>query len=342
MQEDEMEHVQEIDGHAEAEGRWLLATAFESAAADQVAGGGAAVDGAELLRRVRRRTTVRRRTRALAPAGAVAALAGAAAVAVTLTATVASAPSAFAAVTAAAAKTSAESFHVTMSIRATAGAVNGSSSTRYRVSGEADPSRGVSEETVTSPDIIGGGPLRLIFTGQDVYVNAHALNVSTGPPPKQAGSPTSAVPIGKPGLSSKPWSETRIFPRLTARQLLTSPGFHSQQVVDPGALLGLLRSAGTVSREGPASGPGWHGTKYGVTLATSGGSSVTGTVCVDSRGQVRRLLLSDIVPLGGGYDRTASEDISFTDFGAPVTVTPPPASQVTWIAGRTTFAVFGW
>ena len=314
-----MEHVQEIDSHAEAEGRWLLATAFETSAP-----GHGLPDGAELLRRVRQRTTVRRRTRALVPAGAVAALAGAAAVGVTLTATVASAPSAFAAVTAAAAKTSGESFHVTMSIRATAGAVNGSSSTRYRVSGGAAPSRGVSEETVTSPDII-GGPLRLVFTGQDVYINAQAPNVS-----------------GKPGLSSKPWSETRIFPRLTARQLLTSPGFHNQQVLDPGALLGLLRSAGTVSREGPASGPGWHGTKYGVTLATSGGSSVTGAVYVDSRGQVRRLLLTDIVPLGGGYDSTASEDISFTDFGDPVTVTPPPASQVTWIAGRTMFDVFGW
>src|ERR1700722_18606940 len=321
MQEDEMEHVQEIDSHAEAEGRWLLATAFETAAP-----GHGLPDGAELLRRVRRRTAVRRRARGLGPAGGGGARGGggAAAVGVTLTATVASAPSAFAAVTAAAAKTSGESFHVTMSIRATAGAVNGSSSTRYRVSGEAAPSRGVREETVTSPDII-GGPLRLVFTGQDVYINAQAPNVS-----------------GKPGLSSKPWSETRIFPRLTARQLLTSPGFHNQQVLDPGALLGLLRSAGTVSREGPASGPGWHGTKYGVTLATSGGSSVTGTVYVDSRGQVRRLLLTDVVPLGGGYDRTASEDISFTDFGAPVTGTPPPARQGTWIAGRTMFDVFGW
>ena len=70
-----MEHIQELDASTEAEGRRLLAAAFETVQAGQVlAGDGPA--GAELLRRVRQRTSRRRRVRALVPAGAVAALGG--------------------------------------------------------------------------------------------------------------------------------------------------------------------------------------------------------------------------------------------------------------------------
>ena len=82
------EHIHGLDGCAEAEGRRLLAAAFETAAGGD--GSPRRPAGAELLRQVRRRTIGRRRrTRALVPAGAVDALGGAAAVAVTLTATVA-------------------------------------------------------------------------------------------------------------------------------------------------------------------------------------------------------------------------------------------------------------
>src|ERR1700685_690273 len=76
LQEETMEDVREVDACAEAEGRLLLATAFETATAgDGLAG--STLAGAELLRRVRRRTTRQRRARALVPTGAVAALGGA-------------------------------------------------------------------------------------------------------------------------------------------------------------------------------------------------------------------------------------------------------------------------
>src|SRR5579859_1263655 len=85
-----------------------------------------------------------------------------------------------------------------------------------------------------------------------------------------------------------PRAEAAIWPRLTAKQLIVTPDCGSQEAVDPGALLALLKSAGTVTGEGPATGPGWTGTKYGFTVPASGGvSSATGTVYVDSQGEVR-------------------------------------------------------
>jgi hypothetical protein len=338
MREEPMEHVQEVDRWVEAEGRLLLAAALETApVGDGVAAGGPV--GAELLRRVRRRTSARRRARArvLVPAGAAAtlALAGAVTLAVSLTATVASAPSAFAAVTAAAAKTAAESFRVSMNITTTTEAVSGSSVSRYRVTGAADPARAVGEETVVSKDLL-TGPLQVRFIGQDIYVDAPAPNLRVPP----SGSGGSAA---KGGGSQRPWSEAALYPRLTGRQLIVSPGFDSQQAVDPGALLALLRSAGTVTKEGPASGPGWTGTKYRFTVATSGRvSSVTGTVYVDREGQVRRLVTTMTLQLGGGYHDTSTEDVSFSDFGAPVSVTAPPASQVTWEPGQVEWYLIPW
>jgi hypothetical protein len=326
MQEEPMEHVQEIDQWGEAEGRLLLAAAFETApVGDGLAAGGPV--GAELLRRVRRRTTARRRV--LVPAGAVAtlAVAGAVALAVALTATVASAPSAFAAVTAAAVKTSTESFRVTMNITTTTESVTGSSVSRYRVTGQADPSHGVGEETVTSEDLL-AGPIQVRFVGQDVYANVHAPT---------AGS------TAKGGVSPRPWTEAALYRQLTGKQLIASPGFDSQEAVDPGALIALLRSAGTVTKEGPASGPGWTGTRYRFTVATSGRvSPVTGTVYVDGHGQVRRLVTAMTLQLGGGHHDTSTEDVSFTDFGAAVSVTAPPASQVTRMPGYVEWYLIPW
>jgi hypothetical protein len=304
-QEETMEDVREVDGSAEAEGRLLLATAFETATAgDGLAG--TALAGAELLRGVRRRTSRRRRVRALGPAGAVAALGGAAAVAVTLTATVASAPSAFAAVTAAAAKTSAESFHVSaQSPQATTqGAGNEAGATwAWKVTGEFAPSHGVGEEVLLTHR----GKFQILFIDKQVYLRASVPNVVVAP---------------------KPWVEGRIWP-LTASQSTAGPLFVARESADPGALLGLLKSAGTVTDEGPASGPGWTGTKYGFTVTTpKEAQTATGTIYVDSQGLVRRMAATFTYTALAGAKSTITEDVTFSDFGAPVSVTVPPASQV--------------
>jgi hypothetical protein len=305
LQEETMEDVREVDACAEAEGRLLLATAFETAtAADGLAG--STLAGAELLRRVRRRTTRQRRARALVPTGAVAALGGAAALAVTLTATVASAPSAFAAVTAAAAKTSAESFH--MSAQSPQATTQGTGNEigaawDWKVTGEFAPSHGVGEEVLLTHR----GKFQILFIDKQVYLRASIPNVVVGP---------------------KPWLEGKMWP-LTASQSAASPQFVARESADPGALLGLLKSAGTVTAEGPSSGPGWTGTKYGFTVTTpKDAQTATGTVYVDAQGLVRRMAATFAYPVLAGPNSTFTEDVTFSDFGAPVSVTVPPASQV--------------
>jgi hypothetical protein len=311
LREEKMEDVRDIDGCAEAEARRLLATAFETApAGDGFAGRGLA--GAELLRGVRRRMSRRRRARALVPAGAVAALGGAAAVAVTLTATVASAPSAFAAVTAAAVKTSAESFRVTATSFPAPRARDGNGSAwSSKATGQFAPSRRVGEEIFRAS----GWKYQLVFIGDQVYLHWTIPNFPEKP---------------------KPWVEGRLWP-LSVSESAVSPQFEARWSADPGALLGLLKSAGTVTDEGPASGPGWTGTKYGFTVATpKGDRTETGTVYVDSHGLVRRMLSTFTFADLGGPAARFPEDVTVRYYTAPVWVTAPPASQVQ----RTTGYIF--
>jgi hypothetical protein len=101
-------------------------------------------------------------------------------------------------------------------------------------------------------------------------------------------------------------------------------GFVTDRPVSPAELSRALRSAGTVRDEGAASGPGWAGTRYAFTAPLFGGrESVTATVYVDRQGRVRRLVTTTTQ----GRART-ERDLTFTGFGAPVSATAPPASQV--------------
>jgi hypothetical protein len=321
MQEEPMEHVQEIDSGAEAEGRLLLATAFETApAGDGLAGGGMA--GQELLRRVRRRTTRRRRARALVPAGAVAALGGAAALAVTLTATVAGAPSAFAAVSAAAAKTSAQSFQVTMRIATNPPPVPGSGRVQAaRVTGQFDQSRGVGEETVS-----GRWKFQVRYVGRNTYLATY---------------PGSEQVIFSANQASKPWAEFPPEPALTGNALDVAGNTPTGTPADPITLLGLLKSAGTVTGEGPASGPGWTGTRYGFTVTVNKLTTV-GYLDVDGQGRVRRLAADLTAGAGTRKWVMATEDVTFSDFGVPVSVSVPSANQVYLLKGPVAMISLGW
>ena len=109
-------------------------------------------------------------------------------------------------------------------------------------------------------------------------------------------------------------------------------GFVSDQAVSPSELSMVLRSAGAaVHDSGPVSGPGWTGVRYTFTASISGGREpVRGTVDLDRQGRVRLITTTtgrgQMAP--GKTSITTATDIRFADFGAPVPVATPPASEV--------------
>jgi hypothetical protein len=95
---------------------------------------------------------------------------------------------------------------------------------------------------------------------------------------------------------------------------------------DPQLILDQLRSASGVKDLGAASGPGWTGHRYSYTVTSASGPagkafSASGTVSVDSHNLVREVVMRTS---GGGRSV-----LTFGDYGTPVSVTAPPADQVT-------------
>jgi hypothetical protein len=320
VREDETEDRQDLDPAIEAEGRRLLAAAFETSPAGPALGGtGQAYPGwadvERLRRQVRRRISRRRRVRTLVPAGAVVALGGAVALTLTLAATVASAPSAFAAVTAAAAKTSAESFRVTSSLTYTESPASVDDRPPLRMSGVFDPAHRLAEEETRN------GVLHMRIVGGHIYV--------------ELAGPGFAYRRDKL-YQGKLWIEG-LLPRERDPSFDLIRGFSGDEPIDPSALLGTLTSAASVQAEGPASGPGWAGTKYVFTERlkyASPGETVSGTVYVDNQGRVRRMVTNDTWPIGTKATATDTYDVAFGNFGVRVAVTAPPASQVYDLGNR--------
>jgi hypothetical protein len=253
----------------------------------------------------------RRRTRVLAVAGVVVAAALAAGITAALRVAPA-APSPLSAVTSALSRTSTQSY--TFSLGTTARTPKKDLSSDL-VSGAYDPRQHLGTELLTAS---AAGPARraqVRFIGPYLY--------------------TSVTPGDGFG---KPWDKT---PLAAATAAGMPPGdlygFASDQTVSPSALTVVLRSAGTAVRDsGPVSGPGWTGIKYTFTASLYGGSeSITGTVYVDQQGRVRRLMTTTTQgkQATGQVFLTTDRDITFGDFGAPVRVTPPPASQVKSTSG---------
>jgi hypothetical protein len=117
--------------------------------------------------------------------------------------------------------------------------------------------------------------------------------------------------------------------------------FTSDQPVRPSELAPVLRSAGAQVRDaGPASGPGWTGIRYAFTARLYHGSeSVSGTAFIDQQGRVRRLMTITTQNAGDGRPAkvpgvTTARVLTFSDFGAPVLVTAPPASKVKYTSGE--------
>ena len=126
----------------------------------------------------------------------------------------------------------------------------------------------------------------------------------------------------------KPWNESPV-PSAGADAVPGNDvyGFVTDQPVTPAELSGVLRSAGTVREAGHASGHGWTGTRYAFTARFPGPQeSVSGTADIDEQGRLRRLVT---ITTRGTHGRiTTGRDLTFGNFGVPVPVTAPPASQV--------------
>jgi hypothetical protein len=261
-----------------------------------------------------RRPRSRRRTYALTAAGAVAVAAAAAGVTVALHPGPA-APSPIAAVTTALARTSAQSY--TFSLDTTVRIAGRRTLNSDAVSGAFDPRHGRSTELLTAHSAGRTTRAQIRFIGASLY--------------------TSVSPGGGFG---KLWDET---PVKAAAAGAMPPGdlygFVSDQPVSPAALTVVLRAPSTAVRDaGPASGPGWSGTKYSFTTRLDGGrESVTGTAYVDQQGRVRRLLTTTAEQGAHAVGKTlltTDRDIIFGDFGAPVPVTAPPASLTKSTTGQ--------
>jgi hypothetical protein len=271
--------------------------------------------GIDLLSGVREQDAARhrhrRRMRVLVPAGAAAGVA--AAVATLLATSVTSPPSALAAVTSAMVKTSAQSYRFTMNGSLTLPSIR--LTQHFALTGAIDPRHERGTELVT------GGPLRgthtfvteqLRFIGKNLYTWVSAAS-GLG----SVGKPWNEAPIPAPDTRASAGSELR--------------GNTFEQPISPAELLGVLRSAAAVRYVGPASGPGWTGSKYAFTAHPAGSPAVTvaGTVDVDQQGRVRSL--DTITSMRTRYRNPArmeTEDLTFGGFGGPVQVTAPPASQV--------------
>lgn len=314
----------DLDASGEAEARRLLAAAFETVPARPglVAGLAAAANphgpgmpASDVVGLVRHRATRDRRRRFLVPAGAVA-LAAAVAGGVTagaLTDGGQASPSALRALTAAVVETSAQSF----SFANTSSMVNPTTTDPgphlSYLTGKFNPVSGTGEEQSSVDFAKGAVTTSYLFVDGYWYMDV-------------------------PGLThGKEWVRERFkseFPAngRDAALLIASPQ-DGGEPLNPADLLALLKTVTTVRAAGPASGPGWTGTRYSFTVPpiqrTGARLLISGTVSVDSSGRVRTLVtVSQIVESSGALWRRTTDTMTFGGFGIPVSVTPPPASEV--------------
>ena len=91
-------------------------------------------------------------------------------------------------------------------------------------------------------------------------------------------------------------------------------------------MLTEIKEVGKVTVAGPASGPGWTGTRYAFSASSGAQIRLSGAVSVDQQGQARALVLTIRLTSATSVFVT-TQVLTFSAFGAPVTVAPPPADQ---------------
>jgi hypothetical protein len=237
----------------------------------------------------RRRDRAQRiRGRAVLSAGI--AVAAAAVTAVTLT--IGSAPPALATVTGALTRTLTQSYHLTEQ-----------ESSYYLWNGRI---RYPSHDTCT----IEADPAR----------HLEASSCLSGPGERETGGYTYFYftdPVDHPG---KHWE------RVSTASVAQIPSSNFFTVATPQQMLAEIKKAGKVTVAGPAFGPGWTGTRYAFSDSSGAGTKLSGTVDVDQQGRARALVLTMRLTSAVNVF-VMTQVLTFSDFGAPVTVTPPPADQ---------------
>lgn len=101
----------------------------------------------------------------------------------------------------------------------------------------------------------------------------------------------------------------------------------------PQQILSAIEKGAKVTTAGPASGPGWTGTRYTFTWSKIPAKGLkpdieSGSVDVDQQGRTRVLEYNDRLTAADGTVVVRSYGETFSDFGVKVTVQVPPANQV--------------
>lgn len=313
-------------GISDSGARRMLAAAYDS-----VPGGDAL--GADLLRDMRR-SPVRRRipVRAVFAAGSTALVAGGAAAVFAVTA-VPAAPPALAASTVvanAAAKTASQSYQYTAVTTGT-GLGPGWDCNPCRTStGVWDPAHSTGRESDT--DHTTPGTYQALVTGGKLYDNDE-----TGGPSHWVSQPYQPLQ----GRQQNRIDRIAALEQVVSGYVLVTGSFIPQE------LLALVKSGAQFHSAGPASGPGWSGTKYSFLITSKPSDApyydnVTGTVGVDSQGRIRTLIMALIPQPDTRADPATTYGLHMTigDFGVPVSVKAPPASEVTPEPGAPIFSPY--
>jgi hypothetical protein len=213
-----------------------------------------------------------------------------------------------------AARTSADSYSFSLDTTVQVAGRNRDSDAVY---GVADPGRHLGTEQIVAHSAGRTTLAQVRFAGADLYT---------------------LVPAGS-GFG-KPWDESPAAAVSSEMPPGDLYGFVSNSQVSAEALAVVLRVAGASVRTGePVSGRGWIGTAYRLIASMYGGrETVTGTVYVDRQGHVRRLTITTAeegrAATGNASSLVTSRDVTFGNFGTPVSVTAPPASQVQYTSGQ--------
>jgi hypothetical protein len=232
-----------------------------------------------------------RRRRALAIGGALPVVAGTAALGTAVALTIGSAPPALAAVTSALTRTLAQSYH----LREQSGGYyirNGRITNRYQV-------------TCT--------------TRADPVRHLEADSCSNGIATREVGRYTYLTVGGHPG---KPWQRTPT----ACSDRLSKLAINGFTLATPQQMVSEIKKVGKVTVVGPASGHRWTGTRYAFRWRHGSLITISGTVDVDQQGRARNLALT--IGLDSRPAKSVTKQVlMFSDFGALVRVTPPPADQ---------------